>query len=104
VGAMINLYKAVTLSPILFLYVMVIMAVHMIIVFGIGRLCRLDIKILTIASAATKSGPPTILALANVKGWPSLVLPGIAIGLLGYAVGNYLGFAAAYVMRFLLGG
>ena len=51
-----------------------------------------------------RSGPPTILALANVKGWKSLVLPGIAVGLLGYAVGNYFGFAAAYVMKFLLGG
>ena len=101
---MINLHKAITLSPILFLYVMVIMAVHMIIVYGVGRMCGLDIKILTIASAATKSGPPTILALANVKGWKSLVLPGIAVGLLGYAVGNYFGIAAAYVMKFLLGG
>jgi len=39
----------------------------------------------------------------NVHGWKNLVLPGMAMGLLGYAVGNYLGFATAYVLKALLG-
>jgi uncharacterized membrane protein len=103
VGAMINVKKAIVLSPILFIYVMVMIALHMVFVYGVGRLLRLDIRILTIASAAAKSGPPTVVALANVHGWRHLVLPGVAMGLLGYAVGNYLGFAAAYTMKALLG-
>jgi uncharacterized membrane protein len=102
VGAMINLKMAIVLSPILFLYVMVIMVVHMMTVYGVGRLLRLDIRVLTIASAAAKTGPPSVIALANVHGWKHLVLPGVAMGLLGYAVGNYLGFAAAYMMKALL--
>jgi len=28
-----------------------------------------------------------------------LVLPGIIVGLLGYAVGNYLGFGMAYLLQ-----
>ena len=103
VGAMINARLAISLSPILFLYVMVMIIVHMVSVYGIGRLFRLDIRILTIASAAAKTGPPSVVALANVHGWRDLVLPGVAMGLLGYAVGNYLGFAAAYAMKALLG-
>ena len=103
VGAMINVKKAIVLSPILFIYVMVMIVIHMVFVYGVGRLLRLDIRILTIASAAAKSGPPTVVALANVHGWRNLVLPGVAMGLLGYAVGNYLGFAAAYTMKALLG-
>jgi uncharacterized membrane protein len=103
VGAMINVKKAIVLSPILFIYVMVMIVLHMVFVYGVGRLLRLDIRILTIASAAAKSGPPTVVALANVHGWKNLVLPGVAMGLLGYAVGNYLGFAAAYAMKALLG-
>jgi uncharacterized membrane protein len=103
VGAMINVKKAIILSPILFAYVMVMIVLHMVFVYGIGRLLRLDIRILTIASAAAKSGPPSVVALANVHGWKQLVLPGVAMGLLGYAVGNYLGFAAAFVMKTLLG-
>ncbi|MCP4659555.1 MAG: DUF819 family protein [bacterium] len=103
VGAMINLKMAIVLSPILFIYVMIMIVVHFVFIYGIGRLLRLDIRILTIASAAAKSGPPTVVALANVHGWKTLLLPGVAMGLLGYAVGNYLGFAAAYVMKGLLG-
>jgi uncharacterized membrane protein len=103
VGAMINVKKAIILSPILFIYVMVMIAVHMVFIYGVGRLLRLDIRILTIASAAAKTGPPSVVALANVHGWKHLVLPGVAMGLLGYAVGNYLGFAAAFMMKALLG-
>ena len=102
VGAMINIKMAIILSPILFLYVLVIMVIHMVTVYGVGRLLRLDIRVLTIASAAAKTGPPSVIALANVHGWKHLVLPGVAMGLLGYAVGNYLGFAAAYLMKALL--
>jgi len=103
VGAMINVKMAVVLSPVLFAYVMIMIVVHMVSIFGIGRLLRLDIRVLTIASAAAKSGPPTVVALANVHGWKNLLLPGVAMGLLGYAVGNYLGFATAHVMKALLG-
>lgn len=102
VGAMINIMKAVLLSPILFVYVLIIMITHFLVTYGMGRIFRLDINVLSIASAAAKTGPPTVLALANVKGWKSLALPGVAMGLLGYAIGNYVGFGAAYLMKFLL--
>jgi uncharacterized membrane protein len=102
VGAMIDFYQAVVLSPILFAYVLVIMAGHFAFVFGVGRLLGMDPAVLTIASVATKAGPPLVPAVAHAKGWEHLVLPGIVAGMLGYAIGNYVGFAAAYLMRALL--
>lgn len=102
VGAMIDFYQAVVLSPILFAYVLVIMAGHFVFVFGVGRLLGMDPAVLTIASVATKAGPPLVPAVAHAKGWEHLVLPGIVAGMLGYAIGNYVGFAAAYLMRALL--
>jgi uncharacterized membrane protein len=103
VGAMIDIYQAVVLSPVLFLYVLVIMAVHFTWVYGIGRLLRMDLGVLTIASVATKAGPPLILPVAEAKGWRHLVLPGVILGMLGYAIGNYVGFAVANGVRALLG-
>ncbi len=103
VGAMIDFYQAVILSPILFVYILVVMAGHFAVVFGIGRLLRWDPAVLTIASVATKAGPPLVPAVAHARGWNHLVLPGILIGMLGYAVGNYFGFAAAFVMRWIVG-
>ena len=104
VGAMIDFYQAVVLSPVLFLYVLVIMTVHFTWLYGIGRLLKMDIGVLTIASVATKAGPPMVLPVAEAKGWRHLVLPGLVLGMLGYAVGNYVGWGVANLVRALLGG
>jgi len=103
VGAMINVMKAVLLAPVLFVYVMIIIGFHVVFLLAIGRLFRIDIRTLAIGSVAAKCGPPTVLALTNVMGWRKLVLPGVAAALLGYAIGNYIGFGAAYLVKFLLG-
>ena len=102
VGAMINFYQAVVLSPILFLYVMIILVIHMSVLYGLGRLLRMDIGVLTIASVATKAGPSLVPPVAEAMGWRHLVLPGILLGMLGYAVGNYTGYAVAHLVRILL--
>ena len=104
VGAMINFYQAVSLSPVLFLYVMIIIVIHMVVLYGVGQLLRMDPGVLTIASVATKSGPPVVAPVAEANGWRHLVLPGIIVGMLGYAVGNYAGYAVAHIIRLVLGG
>jgi len=103
VGAMIHLYNAVVLSPVLFAYVLVVIVIHMTIIYGVGRLLRMDVGLLTVASTAAKAGPPVVLALAQSRGWQRFELSGVLVGLLGYAIGNYVGFAVAYLMRGLLG-
>jgi uncharacterized membrane protein len=103
VGAMINIYNAVVLSPILFVYVLIIIAVHMTFVYGVGRLLKMDVGVLTIASSAAKAGPAMVLALAQTnKEWKHLALPGVIMGLVGYAIGNYIGFGVAYLLRAML--
>ncbi len=44
------------------------------------------------------------MALATARGYADRLLPGVAVGLLGYAAGNYAGFAIAAAMRGLAGG
>ena len=104
VGALIDFYKAVVLSPVLFLYVIVVMAIHFAVLYGGGRLLRMDAGVLTIASVATKAGPALVAPVAETKGWRHLVLPGIIVAMLGYAVGNYLGYAVAQTVRAVVGG
>lgn len=104
VGALIDFYQAVVLSPALFAYVLIVMVVHFAFLFGCGRLLRMDLGVLTIASVATKAGPALVPPIGELKGWNHLVLPGILLGMLGYAVGNYAGFAVAYGVRALIGG
>lgn len=84
-------------------FTFLVVGVHGLVVFGLGRLARLDLGVLTVASQAAVGGPSTALAIAVAHEWRVLVLPGIAVGLLGYAVGNYLGVALGQALR-LVGG
>ena len=103
VGAIMDFYLAVILSPILFAYVVIVMIVHLVFVYGIGWMARMDLGVLTIASVATKSGPALVPPVAETKEWRHLIVPGILIALLGYAVGNYIGYAVAKMLEVFLG-
>ena len=78
-------------------------AVHGVLTFGFARVARLDAETTAVASQAAVGGPSTALALAIARGRPGLALPGLMAGLLGYAVGNYAGLAAAWLVRGWLG-
>ena len=51
-----------------------------------------------VASQASIGGPSTALALATAIGRAELALPAVAIGLLGYLLGTYLGLVAAWLL------
>lgn len=86
------------------LYLMaIVVGVHGLVLFGLGRALRLSPGTLSVASQAAIGGPTTAMAMAIARRWPGLILPGMAAGLLGYAVGNYLGFGIAYLTRALVG-
>ena len=82
-----------------FLYTLVVVGVHGLVVYGVGRALKLDLGTLSVASQAAVGGPSSALAVAVSRGWRGLVLPGILVGLLGYAVGNFLGVALGYLVR-----
>lgn len=50
------------------------------------------------ASQAAIGGPSTALALATSLNRPALAMPGVAIGLLGYLIGTYLGLLSAFLL------
>ena len=51
-----------------------------------------------VASQASIGGPSTALALATSLKRPELALPSVAVGLLGYVVGTYLGLIVSAVL------
>jgi uncharacterized membrane protein len=100
-----SLFRAMLqVGPEVFLYTLVVVAIHGIFLFFAGRLIRGTLPMMAVASQAAIGGPATAMAVAVSRGWPALVLPGIAVGLLGYALGNYAGFGIAYLVRAILGG
>ena len=85
-----------------FFFTLIVVGVHGVFVLGIGRLLRLDIGSILVASQASVGGPTSALAVAISREWKHLVLPGVVVGLLGYAVGTYLGLGVAYLLRIFL--
>ena len=91
IGAGADVWQLIEIAPILFLFACVIIAVHLLILFGIGKVLKLDLAELAMASAVLIGGPASAPALASAKGWRDLLIPGLLLGSLGYAVGSFIG-------------
>jgi len=93
-----------TSGPAVLAFMVTIIVIHALAVYGTGWLFGADLATVTVASQAAVGGPGSALAVAMSMKWPSLVTPGIIVGIFGYAIGNYVGFTCAYATRALLGG
>jgi len=102
-GAQSVIANIFRVGPAVFWFAAITIAVHGIGIFGVGKLFGIDAGTLAVASQANVGGPASAVALAGARGYTDRVLPGVAVGLLGYAVGNYSGFLIANVARAWLG-
>lgn len=91
-------------GPPVFLFAAGTVAIHGLIIFGVGLALRIDVDVLSIASQATVGGPTTAMALAGSRRRVDLILPGVIAGLLGYALGNYAGIGVAHIVWGIVGG
>lgn len=86
------------------LYAALVVTVQAVGLLGLQRWRRWRRSDALVASQAAIGGPSTALALATSLDQPQLALPAVAIGLLGYLLGTYLGLGATAVMTALAGG
>lgn len=103
-GAQSVLANIFSIGPGVFFFALGTIAVHGVVIFGAGRLFGFDAATVAVASQANIGGPSSAIAICSARGYTDKVLPSIAIGLMGYAVGNYSGFAVANLVRWLVGG
>ena len=99
IGILSRVSEIVAVGSEVFFFTLIVVAVHGVVVFGGGKLLRLDVGTISVASQAAVGGPSSALAVAISREWRHLVLPGVVMGLFGYAVGTYLGLGVAYLLR-----
>jgi len=102
-GAASELGRVVEAGAPIFTFMIVIIAIHVVVAYGIGWLLRVDLPTVSIASQAAIGGPGSALAIGMAMKWHRLVAPAVIVGIFGYALGNYLGFICAALVRGLVG-
>lgn len=83
------------LALVLFLFVVIIIGIHAILIYGMGALLKYDWDIIAVASQANIGGSTSALALSESLGRHDLLLSAILVGSLGNGIGTYLGFIIA---------
>ncbi len=101
-GARSVVARIVEVGPEVFYFAAGTVAIHGLVIFGLGRLVRLDAGTLAVASQANVGGSASAIAIATARGYQSRILPGVAVGILGVGIGNYVGLAVGHLMRILL--
>ena len=99
IAAGADVWKLIEIAPVLFLFASVIIVVHLVILFGVGKILKLDLAELAMASAVLIGGPASAPALASAKGWRDLLIPGLLLGSLGYAIGSFIGVSIVELLR-----
>lgn len=99
IGASADIWKLIETAPILFVFAFIVVSVHLLLLLTIGRLFKLGLAEMCIASAVCIGGPASGPAIAVAKGWRDLVIPGVLAGSFGYAVGSFVGVSVYEFLR-----
>jgi len=99
VSSMANVRELSVSAPIILAYVgtllVVVSAIHLV----LSRLFKVDRDTHIITATSFIFSPPFVPVVAAALGNRRVVLSGILIGVTGWVIGNYLGFALAYLLR-----
>jgi uncharacterized membrane protein len=104
IGIFSRFAEIIAVGPAVLWFTAIVVGVHGVLVYGGCRLAGIDVGTASVASQAAVGGPASAMAVAAARGWPALALPGVAAGLFGYAVGNYLALIVAHSLRVWMGG
>lgn len=102
VATMVNIHE-MEFSKYLFILYYIAFAVFGSLILQIlfSKLFKLDGDLMLASSIALINSPPFVPMVAAVLKNKNVILPGIAIGLLGYAIGTYLGYGIFLLLSHL---
>jgi uncharacterized membrane protein len=83
----------------LLLYIALVIVGSLILHALLSWIFRINVDDYIITSTALSNSPPFVPVVAAAIRNKEVVIPGMIIGVIGYAIGNYLGVAIAYLLK-----
>ena len=83
----------------LLLYIALVIVGSLILHAILSWIFRINVDDYIIPSTALSNSPPFVPVVAAAIRNKEVVIPGMIIGVIGYAIGNYLGVAIAYLLK-----
>lgn len=100
IASMGDLYKMFDIEYLhLFSFVALVVFGSMAIHVFLSYLFKIDTDTTIITIAALTYSPPFVPLVAGALKNKNLIISGLTVGILGYAIGNYLGLAIAYLLQ-----
>ena len=83
----------------LLIYIALVIVGSLILHAILSWIFRINVDDYIITSTALSNSPPFVPVVAAALRNKAVVVPGMIIGVIGYAIGNYLGVAIAYLLK-----
>ena len=99
VASMVSIPDLINGAPTLFYYVTMVIFGSLILQVILSRIFKIDTDTVIITSTALICSPPFVPVVAGALNNRRIVVPGLTVGIIGYAVGNYLGFVVAELLK-----
>ncbi len=100
VASKVQLGNLSNINPSIFGYITFVVFVSLMLHVLLARFRKIDADTVIVTSAALICSPPFVPVVAGALRNRSVIVPGLTIGLIGYALGNYLGFLMALLLSY----
>jgi len=101
VGSMANIKQLITTAPAIIGYLFICIFGSMLIHVVLSSIFRIDADTVIVTSVSAICSPPFVGVVAGALKNKEIIVSGLATGLIGYAIGNYLGIFMAYAFHAL---
>ncbi|MFO7657872.1 MAG: DUF819 family protein [Bacteroidales bacterium] len=99
VASMADIKQLVHISPALFFYITASVFGTLLIQVFLSKIFKVDADTVMVSSTALICSPPFVPLVAGALNNKEVVVSGLTVGIIGYAVGNYLGVLLAYFLQ-----
>ncbi len=99
VASMADIQQLAGAAPGLFLYVAMVVFGSLLVHTILCKIFRVDTDTMIITSTALICSPPFVPVVAAALKNKEIIISGLAVGIAGYAIGNYLGIGIAFILK-----